>query len=163
MSYNGSMIYAESFETRFGAMTVAVDDDGAVVSLDFRECVPEGSTLDPLKTRQAKRQIQEFCDGERTAFELPLAPDGTDFQRLVWAEIARIPYGQTRTYGQIAAAVGNKDAARAVGAASGANPIPLIVPCHRVIAADGGLGGFAYGTGIKTRLLAFESEQPSLF
>ncbi|MBB6051024.1 methylated-DNA--[protein]-cysteine S-methyltransferase [Armatimonas rosea] len=157
------MIYAETFETRFGVMTVAVDDDGAVVSLDFSESAPEGSTLDPLKTRQAKRQIQEFCDGERTVFELPLAPEGTEFQKLVWAEVAKIPYGQTRTYGQIAAAVGNKDAARAVGAASGANPIPLIVPCHRVIAADGGLGGFAYGTGVKSRLLAFESEQPSLF
>lgn len=157
------MIYAETFETRFGIMTVAVDDDGAVVSLDFSESAPEDSTLDPLKTRQAKRQIQEFCDGERTAFELPLAPEGTEFQKLVWAEVAKIPYGQTRTYGQIASAVGNKDAARAVGAASGANPIPLIVPCHRVIAADGGLGGFAYGTGVKSRLLAFESEQPSLF
>lgn len=157
------MIYAETFETRFGPISVAVDDDGAVVQVDFGPKVPEGSVHDPLKTRQAKRQIQEWCDGERKEFELELAPEGTEFQRLVWAEIARIPYSQTRTYGQIAAAVGNKDAARAVGAASGANPIPLIVPCHRVIAADGGLGGFAYGTGVKSRLLAFESEQPSLF
>ena len=157
------MIYAETFETRFGIMTVAVAADGAVVSLDFSEKAPAGSTLDPLKTRQAKHQIQEYCDGERTEFDLPLAPEGTEFQKLVWDEIARIPYGRTRTYGQIASAVGNKDAARAVGAASGANPIPLIVPCHRVIAADGGLGGFAYGTGVKSRLLAFESEQPSLF
>ena len=157
------MFYAETFETRFGVMTVVVAEDGAVVSLDFSGTAPKGSTHDPLKTRQAKHQIQEYCDGERTVFELPLAPEGTEFQKLVWAEVARIPYGRTRTYGQIAVAVGNKDAARAVGAASGANPIPLIVPCHRVIAADGGLGGFAYGTGVKSRLLAFESEQPSLF
>ncbi|WP_395088426.1 methylated-DNA--[protein]-cysteine S-methyltransferase [Armatimonas sp.] len=157
------MFYAETFETRFGTMTVAVDSDGAVVSLDFSGQAPQGSEHDPLKTRQAKRQIQEYCDGERTEFDLARAPGGTEFQNQVWNEVARIPYGQTRTYGQIAAAVGNKDAARAVGAASGANPIPLIVPCHRVIAADGGLGGFAYGTGVKSRLLAFESEQPSLF
>ncbi len=163
MRYNSSMIYAETFETRFGVMTIAVAEDGAVVSLDFSDTMPTGSTHDPLKTRQAKHQIQEWCDGERTEFELTLAPEGTEFQKQVWAEVARIPYGKTRTYGQIAAAVGNKDAARAVGAASGANPIPLIVPCHRVIAADGGLGGFAYGTGVKSRLLAFESEQPSLF
>ena len=156
------MIYAETFETRFGPISVVVDGDGAVVQVDFGLKIPEESAHDPLKTRQAKRQIQEWCDGERKEFELELAPEGTEFQKLVWAEIARIPYRQTRTYGQIASAVGNKDAARAVGAASGANPIPLIVPCHRVIAADGGLGGFAYGTGVKTRLLAFESEQPSL-
>ncbi len=157
------MIYAETFETRFGVMTVAVAADGAVVSLEFSERAPEGSSHDPLITRQAKRQIQEYCDGERTEFDLPLAPGGTEFQNQVWAEVAKIPFGHTRTYGQIASAVGNKDAARAVGAASGANPIPIIVPCHRVIAADGGLGGFAYGTGVKSRLLAFESEQPSLF
>lgn len=157
------MIYAETFETRFGMMTVAVNEAGAVVSLDFGGQGPEGSVLEPIQTRQAKHQIQEWCDGERTEFTLELAPEGTEFQRQVWAEVARIPYGQTRTYGQIAAAIGNKDAARAVGAASGANPIPLIVPCHRVIASDGGLGGFAYGTGVKSRLLAFESEQPSLF
>jgi len=157
------MSYAETFETRFGVLTVTVDEGGAVVSVDFGEQGPAGAAYDPLRTRQAKRQLQEYCDGERTEFTLELAPPGTDFQKLVWGEIARIPFGQTRTYGQIAAAIGNKDAARAVGAASGANPIPLIVPCHRVISSDGGLGGFAYGTGVKSRLLAFESEQPSLF
>lgn len=157
------MIYAETFETRFGLISVAVNEDGAVVQVNFGTKIPQGSVHEPLKTRQAKRQLQEWCDGERKEFDLTLAPDGTEFQKLVWDEIAKIPYSQTRTYGQIAAAVGNKDAARAVGAASGANPIPLIVPCHRVIAADGGLGGFAYGTGVKSRLLAFESEQPSLF
>ena len=157
------MIYAETFETRFGLITVAVDELGAVVSVNFGEQVPAGAEHDPLKTRQAKRQLQEYCDGERTEFTLELAPEGTEFQKQVWAAVAQIPFGQTRTYGQIAAQVGNKDAARAVGAASGANPIPLIVPCHRVISSDGSLGGFAYGTGVKSRLLAFENEQPSLF
>ncbi len=104
-------------------------------------------------------QLGEYFAGRRTDFDLPLAPHGTAFQLRVWAELRSIPYGQTVSYGELARRVGRPRAARAVGAANGANPIPIIVPCHRVIGADGSLTGFGGGLAIKARLLALESGQ----
>ena len=104
----------------------------------------------------ARTQLEEYFAGERRDFALDLAPTGTDFQLRVWAELRTIAYGETATYGEIAAALGNPGASRAVGLANGANPIAIVVPCHRVIGADGRLTGYAGGTDRKQRLLDLE-------
>jgi methylated-DNA-[protein]-cysteine S-methyltransferase len=108
----------------------------------------------------AVQQILEYLDGKRTAFELALDLRGTDFQRRVWDELLAIPYGETRTYAELARALGDPAAARAVGTANGANPIALIVPCHRVVATGGKLGGYGGGLPLKRRLLALEHARP---
>ncbi len=104
-----------------------------------------------------RKQIEEFAAGNRSRFDVKLNPQGTDFQKKVWAELCRIPCGETRSYKEVAAALGNEKASRAVGFANSKNPIPLIIPCHRVIAANGGPGGFAYG--VKTKLKILEHEK----
>lgn len=106
--------------------------------------------------RDAARQLVEYLGGERTTFELPLDLRGTPFQRAVWAVLQAIPYGETRSYADVARAVGHPRAVRAVGSANGANPVALVVPCHRVIRSGGGLGGYAGGLDLKRRLLAME-------
>lgn len=112
--------------------------------------------------RQAARQLQEYFQGHRRQFELPLAPSGTDFQRAAWQALAAIPYGETRSYAQQAVALGRPNATRAVGAANGRNPLPILLPCHRVIGANGALTGFGGGIGIKRWLLDHEHAQASL-
>ena len=108
---------------------------------------------------EAVRRIREYFSGGRKEFELELAPAGTPFQRRVWAEILKIPYGQTRTYGQIAEAVGKPSAARAVGMACGRNPIWIAVPCHRVVGFGGKLTGYAGGLDKKKYLLDLEQKK----
>ena len=103
-------------------------------------------------------QLNEYFTGERREFDLALDLQGTEFQRLVWSELARIPFGETRSYGAIAGEVGRPAAARAVGAATGRNPAPVIVPCHRVLGAGGSLTGFAGGLDRKRALLSHEAE-----
>jgi methylated-DNA-[protein]-cysteine S-methyltransferase len=105
---------------------------------------------------QAARELEEYFAGERRDFTVPLAPEGTAFQRLVWAELRKIPYGTTATYGDIAARIGKSGAAMAVGQANSRNPIPILVPCHRVIGANGKLVGYTGGMHIKKTLLAVE-------
>lgn len=107
----------------------------------------------------AARQIEEYFARKRRAFQLPLAPEGTPFQQRVWRELQRVPYGKTTSYGEIARRLGDPGASRAVGAANGANPIPIIIPCHRAVGADGGLTGFAGGLEVKAKLLALEAGQ----
>jgi methylated-DNA-[protein]-cysteine S-methyltransferase len=104
----------------------------------------------------AEAQLGEYFAGSRAAFDLPLDARGTEFQRAVWAELSRIPFGVTRSYGEIAERIGRPKSVRAVGAANGANPIAVIVPCHRVIGADGTLTGFGGGLPLKKKLLALE-------
>jgi len=104
----------------------------------------------------AARELAEYVDGRRTRFSVPLAPAGTDFQRSVWSVLELIPCGETRTYGWVAAQLGRPDAVRAVGSAIGRNPIGIVIPCHRVIGADGTLTGYAGGLDAKRRLLAHE-------
>ncbi len=105
----------------------------------------------------AARQLDEYFARHRRAFDLPLALGGTDFQRLVWTTLAEIPYGETISYAELARWVGRPHAYRAVGQANGANPIAIILPCHRVIAADGSIGGYGGGLATKRRLLELES------
>ena len=106
---------------------------------------------------EAIRQLREYFVGLRTGFDLPLAPEGTSFQRAVWRQLQDIPYGATISYGELARRVGNPKASRAVGAANGANPIPIVIPCHRVIGANGKLTGFGGGLPIKQALLSLEA------
>ncbi|MFC1639574.1 methylated-DNA--[protein]-cysteine S-methyltransferase [Gemmatimonadota bacterium] len=108
-------------------------------------------------------ELREYFVGERKHFTFPIEASGTEFNRTVWDLVARIPYGQTVTYGEIARDLGNSGAARAVGTANGRNPIPIVIPCHRVVAAGGKLGGFGGGLPLKRKLLDLEcSNSPAL-
>ena len=111
-----------------------------------------------------RRQLEEYFRGERREFDLPLAPRGTEFQKRVWRRLREIEYGTTTTYGALAQELGNPNASRAVGLANGSNPIPIVIPCHRVIGANGALTGFGGGLPIKSALLALEraARQPPL-
>lgn len=107
-------------------------------------------------SKGAIQQVLQYLDGKRDDFDLPLDLRGTPFQHSVWKAVLKIPYGQTRSYQSVAKSVRRAKAVRAVGAANGANPVPLVVPCHRVIASDGSLGGYGGGLEAKKRLLAME-------
>lgn len=151
------MLYKAELTTPIGRLAV-VQREGAILRLCF------SPALAPAEAREeetpllacAKAQLTEYFAGERTAFCLPLAPEGTPFQQTVWKALLRIPYGQTRSYGQIAAEIGNPHGARAVGLANNRNPLPIFVPCHRVVGADGSLTGYAGGLAAKARLLSLE-------
>jgi len=112
---------------------------------------------------ETERQLQEYFDGTRKTFSIPLDMRGTRFQKDVWEALLDIPFGDTRTYAQLATTLGNPQTARAVGAANGRNPISIIVPCHRVIGSSGKLTGFAGGLAVKARLLDLERNGTSLF
>ena len=105
------------------------------------------------------RQLRAYFAGELETFDLPLSPQGTPFQQKVWAELCKIPYGETISYGQLAQRIGNPNASRAVGLANGSNPIPIIIPCHRVIGSNGKLTGYGGGLPIKEKLIALEHRQ----
>jgi len=111
--------------------------------------------------RQAVRELQEYLEGKRTQFGLALDLRGTPFQLEVWSALRGIPYGETRSYADIANEVGRPNAVRAVGAANGSNPLAIVVPCHRVIASDGRLAGYGGGVALKARLLAMEQSRPA--
>ncbi|MEP6994916.1 MAG: methylated-DNA--[protein]-cysteine S-methyltransferase [Acidobacteriota bacterium] len=113
--------------------------------------------------RETIGQLKAYFAGELRRFDLALAPEGTPFQLEVWSALRRIPYGDTTTYGEIARRLGRTNASRAVGAANGRNPIPIVIPCHRVIGSGGSLTGFGGGLPIKRRLLSLESGRPHLF
>jgi methylated-DNA-[protein]-cysteine S-methyltransferase len=159
-----STYYYDTFATSFGPFSLAVDEAGAVAATAFGErdalrvrLGPGELVLNANRTHAARAQLETYLAGERRDFSLALAPRGTRFQHRVWAALRAIPFGETRTYGQLAALLGNPSAARAVGRANATNPICVLVPCHRVIGADGSLTGFAFGEDIKRRLLALEN------
>jgi methylated-DNA-[protein]-cysteine S-methyltransferase len=154
-------LYYDIFSTALGGFAVAVEEQGAVVGAGFggKEALPKGLgelIHDPKAAGAAREQIQEYLNGKRQNFTLTLAPRGTAFQQSVWSALRKIPFGATRSYKEIAAETGNAEGARAVGGAVGSNPICLVIPCHRVIASDGSLGGFAFGLPAKRRLLELE-------
>ncbi|HUG14890.1 MAG TPA: methylated-DNA--[protein]-cysteine S-methyltransferase [Thermomicrobiales bacterium] len=152
-----------------GPVTFAVDERGALMRLSFDEgnypdtiqnqLTRDGYVLqhNAARTAGVRDQLHEYLSGMRQTFDLPLAPEGSDWQRSVWNALQRIPFGATYTYGQIADLLGSPGSARAVGRANATNPIPLVIPCHRVIGADGSLTGFGGGLHIKTALLAHEA------
>lgn len=128
--------------------------NGAVthIQLHGRAARPPETPLE----QQVAQELAEYLGGKRSRFTLDVSPDGTPFERRCWDTLQQIPYGETRTYGEIAHAVGNPKGFRAVGSANHKNPIPIIIPCHRVVAAGGGLGGYGGGLDLKRRLLALE-------
>lgn len=141
-----------AIKTPIGPLTLEADENG-VTAIHFSA----GGAQDASPLLDAtEAQLREYFAGARRTFDLPLAPHGTAFQRRVWAALRTIPYGETRTYGELAAAIGSPNASRAVGMANHRNPIPIIIPCHRVIGANGTLTGYAGGLEIKRRLLALE-------
>ncbi len=130
---------------------------------DFLEThVPERRCVDDVGPNKAAiEQVFEYLASERTHFDIPLDLRGTPFQRAVWDVLLKIPYGESCSYAEVARAIGRPTAQRAVGSANNANPVSLVVPCHRVIAADGSLGGYGGGQELKARLLAMERSRPS--
>ncbi len=144
-------------ETPVGAVVLAAREDGALTHLQFAErfSPPETWRQETFPFEDVRRQLDDYFEGRRQTFQVPLAPRGTEFQRRVWGALRNIPHGETITYGALARRVGKPGAARAVGQANGANPIAIIIPCHRVVAA-GGIGGYGGGLAIKRRLLALE-------
>ena len=144
----------------FGQLLVA-KENGAVVEIRFRPGDIDGIRDDDAVTDVAA-QLQQYFRGERQTFDLPLAPRGTEFQLAVWEALQGIPYGETRSYADIAREIGRPAAVRAVGAANGANPIPIVIPCHRVVGSNGSLTGFGGGIETKRWLLALESPQRAI-
>ncbi|MGO8697887.1 MAG: methylated-DNA--[protein]-cysteine S-methyltransferase [Limisphaerales bacterium] len=154
-------MYYDIFLTPLGKFAAAVDETGALVGAGFggKEALPRWAaelTHHPRAVAAGRGQIEEYLAGKRREFTLHLAPRGTAFQQWVWTALQRIAFGETRSYGELAAEAGKPGGARAIGQAVGSNPICLVIPCHRVIAADGSLGGFAYGVEMKRRLLELE-------
>jgi len=148
-----------------GPLLVAIDDDGNLVRLHFAhrdapigdDWIEDDDALAPVRA-----QLDEYFAGARTEFDLPIRLQGTPFQVEVWEQLRRIPYGETISYGELALRVDRPEAARAVGAANGQNPVAIVVPCHRVIGADGSLTGFGGGLEWKRWLLQREQPQGSL-
>lgn len=140
-------------DSPIGTLTLA-EEDGALTKLLFEECEPSGERTALLN--EAARQLEEYFAGRRRAFELPLNPAGTPFQKKVWKALRDIPYGETRSYGDIARAVDSPKAFRAVGMANHNNPVSIIIPCHRVIGSDGSLTGYGGGLDKKIYLLQLE-------
>jgi methylated-DNA-[protein]-cysteine S-methyltransferase len=164
-------LYYDRIESPVGTLLAAVDEAGALACLTFadggagaaaewaRLAAADGSAprRDPARCGAVAAQLGEYFARRREAFDLPLAPrGGTPFQRAVWAELGRIPYGTTISYGELARRLGRPGAARAVGAANHANPLPIVVPCHRVVGGDGSLTGYGGGLDRKRSLLSLE-------
>lgn len=168
-----AIVHTTTVDTPIGAMRLASTDRGlAYVELPhasgrgldgWLRGVPDAKVREGFQpNRTAAKQILQYLEAKRHEFDLPLDPIGTPFQRRVWDALLEIPYGETRSYREIAECIQKPDAVRAVGTANGANPLSLVVPCHRVIASSGGLGGYAGGLPLKRKLLAMEQcAQPS--
>ncbi|MCE5219859.1 MAG: methylated-DNA--[protein]-cysteine S-methyltransferase [Clostridium sp.] len=146
------------YNTKIGR--IGIEENGmAITRLDFidkdmQEEITEKNETALLK--EAIKELNEYLDGKRSSFDLPLEPQGTEFQKKVWNVLKEIPFGETRNYGEIAKIIGNEKASRAVGMANNKNPIAIIVPCHRVIGANGKLVGYAGGLDLKEKLLNLE-------
>jgi len=153
------MKFAAVMETPIGALTL-VEEDGALAEVRFGKRCDDGEISDTPLLQQAARELGEYFSGQRKAFTVPLAPKGTPFQQKCWQALLQIPYGQTRTYGQQAAMIGNPKACRAVGMGNNRNPLPIFIPCHRVVGANGALTGYAGGLNIKEKLLQIERMNP---
>ena len=151
------MVYHYTYETiELGSVTF-VEEDGALLAISTHRSY-QGICQETALIKEAHLQLMEYLIGERKTFDLPLNPQGTDFQKRVWKALCEIPYGETRCYKQIAESIGNPKAVRAVGMANNRNPLLVVVPCHRVIGADGKLVGYAAGLDKKEFLLRLEAK-----
>ena len=149
-------VYKVYYSTEIGVLEI-VSDEESVLAINFVENEGE-ATERPEILKKAYEQVVEYFEGKRKEFDLKLFFKGTDFQRKVWQELTRIPYGESVSYRNIAEAIGNEKAVRAVGSANGRNAIPIVVPCHRVIGSSGKLTGYAGGLWRKEWLLRHESK-----
>ena len=145
------------YDTKIGR--IEIEENGeAITKINFaRKDIEE--SIDKKETsllKEAIKQLNEYLEGKRNLFDLPLAPEGTEFQKKVWNALKEIPFGQIKSYGEIAKIIGNEKASRAVGMANNKNPIMIVVPCHRVIGANGKLVGYAGGVEVKEMLLNLE-------
>jgi methylated-DNA-[protein]-cysteine S-methyltransferase len=152
-------VYATT--SSFAGELLLVGSAGGLSRIHFQEAegpfpMPSDWSEDRAVLAPAIAELEEYFAGARRAFDLPLAPAGTPFQRCVWAALVKIPYGRTISYAELGRQIGRPKASRAVGAANGQNPLPIVIPCHRVIGADGGLTGYAAGESIKRKLLELE-------
>lgn len=143
-----------SFDSIIGKLCL-IEVDGKITELRFGYI--DSATDETSLLSDAKKQLQEYFAGSRKTFDLPLHPYGTEFQKSVWKALQNIPYGETASYKDIAEAVGNEKASRAVGMANNKNPLPIFIPCHRVIGSNGKMVGYAGGLSIKEKLLEIES------
>ena len=157
-------MYYTIYKGSFATIILAGDENGlSELRFDVKDAKRKSDIKQSWERRDeffsdVIKQLDEYFTGSRKIFDVALCPAGTEYQKKVWSALQAIPYGQTRTYKDIAAAIGDPKAARAVGSANGKNPIALIVPCHRVVGAGGKLTGYAYGLGIKKRLLDVEKQ-----
>lgn len=156
------MTYRTMIPSPLGPILLTADDCG-LSGIHFMEgkdspTIPRNSIESPAPFAEAKRQLHAYFQGKLTSFDLPLSPHGTEFQRKVWRALSDIPYGTTISYGELAKRIGKPAAARAVGRANGCNPLPIVVPCHRVIGSDGRLVGYSSGLSIKEYLLNLEAK-----
>ena len=161
----GRTLYYHTLDTPIGGLLLVGDEDalhGVWFQDGKRGPTKPAKNWEPSEKpfREVTRQLKAYFAGKLMDFDLPLAPHGTEFQLKVWKALRTIPYGKTWSYGELARRIRHPDAPRAVGAANGQNPIPVIVPCHRVIGADGSLTGFGGGLPIKRTLLALEGAMP---
>lgn len=152
-----------SYQTELGKIGIA-ENGNAITNLYFqKELIPPDVVLYETEIlKEAGKQLQDYLAGKLKYFTLPLAPAGTEFMLRVWESLRAIPYGETRSYQEIAQSVGNKKASRAVGLANNRNPIPIFIPCHRVIGANGKLIGYGGGLEIKAHLLGLEKQYGNL-
>jgi len=155
------------YQSPFGKLLL-IGNDGILEELHFpdaaeQELIAEDCQYDETVFNEVLRQLAEYFAGNRQVFDLKIVPKGTPFQKRVWQELQKIPFGRTASYGEIAERVGNAKACRAVGMANNKNPIPIIVPCHRVIGKNGSLVGFGGGLDLKRQLLNLENDSSSLF
>ena len=148
------------YETHIGAIGLA-EKDGKITRLYFpNDCRPPNTPIQETSLlKEAAQQLQDYLAGKLTGFSLPLQPEGTAFMQQVWNRLCEIPYGETASYKTLAERMGNPNAARAVGMANHRNPIPIFIPCHRVIGASGSLVGYRGGLDLKSRLLKLEKER----
>ena len=144
------------YESSIGILEI-ICENNKLVSLKLVDCCGK-SNVETDFIKDIKNQLGEYFSGKRKVFDIKINPTGTDFQQLVWKELQKIPYGKTKSYSEIAAATGNKNAQRAVGNACNKNPIMIIIPCHRVVSKNNNLGGYAYGSKIKQKMLNIEND-----
>lgn len=156
------MKYSKSINTKIGNIII-IEEDSHIIQIEINRKIEEiEAEIIPKNTpllEETKKQLKEYFEGNRKEFTVPLNPKGTKFMKEVWTALQEIPYGEVKTYGEIAKKVGNPKAARAVGMANHRNPIPIIIPCHRVIGANGKLVGYALGMEMKKALLELEKKE----
>lgn len=153
------MKYIKYIDTKIGRIGI-IEENGQIIKVAIKQEVKKEELVikDTKLLKKAAKQLEEYLEGKRRKFDLPLKQEGTEFMQKVWTALQEIPYGETRSYKQVAQMIGNPKAVRAVGMANNKNHIPIIIPCHRVIGSNGKLVGYALGLEIKQELLELEKK-----